>query len=180
MECSPSCSDQDHRLISGCSQAGRRDRSVHLSPLRDLYLGSSHPAAQQRSRGVRSAINGSTFLPPSIGFFVWPHTGAGWSGGAAVQSYLSLFSLTHFSLIKFIKRWSAKCDKICNNSKKCPNSARKTDNMLGMALHGKNSCLHHKKHNKKFWKMILYYRNKHSRTNSANKTDDELPVWSPV
>ena len=72
------------------------------------------------------------------------------------NNYLSLFSLTSH-LKKFIKRWSAKCDKICNNSKKCPNSARKTDNMLGMALHGKNSCLHHKKHNKKFWKMILYY-----------------------
>ena len=67
---------------------------------------------------------------------------------------------------------------MCNNYKKCPNSARKTDNMLGMALHGKNFCLDHKKHNKKFWKMILRCSNwnKHCGTNSANKTDDELPV----
>ena len=74
-------------------------------------------------------------------------------GGCMLQSRVrsnNKYFLSHWgsllcSVVKLTKNWWSKCDKMCNNYKKCPNSARKTDNMLGMALHGKNSCLHHKK-----------------------------------
>ena len=120
----------------GCCAAGH-----------DLYLGCSSPAIQQRTS---SAINGLTFLYLQLVSLFDPSLLLrGEEGRRGAPDNNSLTESLHFSLVKLTKKFPAKSHKMCNNSKKCPKSARKTDNMLGMALHGKNSCLH-KKHNKKF------------------------------